>query len=159
MAITEREYDAATARGETTQLAFPSVIDVRYNKRTARLVFTMTTDVHIAVRLADIRGLENVDSADLVDPQISPSGLGVHFPKADVDIYIPSLLEACLGLQRWLAAQRGKAGGSARTPAKADAARANGKRGGRPRIVVPAAGQPPITARSTTTPRPGKKAA
>lgn len=53
----------------------------------------------------------------------------------DVDLSVDSLLQALTGLQthREIASK----GGSARTPAKAAAARANGKKGGRPRKMVP----------------------
>ena len=81
----------------------------------------------------DAQGLENAHPADLSDAQISASGLGVHFPKIDADIYIPALLEGFLGSKRWMAAQMGKVGGKASTEEKASAARENGKRGGRPR--------------------------
>jgi len=65
--------------------------------------------------------------------EISPSGLGIHFPLLDADIYLPALLEGFLGSRRWMAAQMGKAGGKASTKAKAAASRRNGKLGGRPR--------------------------
>ena len=39
---------------------------------------------------------------DLTDAQISPSGLGVHFPKLDADLYIPALLQGFLGSRRFL---------------------------------------------------------
>jgi hypothetical protein len=61
--------------------------------------------------------------------------LGLHFPTLDADLYLPSLLEGFLGSRRWMAAQLGKAGGSVTSSAKTAAARANGKRGGRPRKV------------------------
>ena len=46
-----------------------------------------------------------------------------------------TLLEGVFGSKSWTAAQMGRSGGSARTEAKANAARDNGKRGGRPRKV------------------------
>ncbi|MET0265438.1 MAG: DUF2442 domain-containing protein [Duganella sp.] len=81
------------------------------------------------------RGLENARPADLADAEISPSGLGVHFPRIDADIYLPALLEGFLGSKRWMAAQMGKVGGQAATDAKKAAARENGKLGGRPKKV------------------------
>ena len=38
-----------------------------------------------------------------------------------------------MGSRQWMASRMGKAGGSASTPAKAQASRANGKLGGRPK--------------------------
>jgi hypothetical protein len=65
--------------------------------------------------------------------EITPSGLGIHFPDADADIYLPALLEGMLGSRRWMAARLGRTGGRSRSEAKAAAARANGELGGRPR--------------------------
>ncbi len=74
---------------------------MRYDRRIARLVISLAS------------GLENARPADLVDAEISPSGLGVHFPKLDADIYIPALLEGFLGSKRWMASEMGKVGGKA----------------------------------------------
>jgi hypothetical protein len=76
-----------------------------------------------------------VTPAQLTKIEISPSGLGLYFPAVDADIYLPVLLEGFLGYRRWMAAQLGKAGGSATSRAKTIAVRANGKLGGRPKKV------------------------
>jgi len=48
-------------------------------------------------------------------------------------VFLPAVLEDFLGTKRWMAARNGKAGGKATTEAKAAAARANGRLGGRPK--------------------------
>jgi hypothetical protein len=35
--------------------------------------------------------------------EISPSGLGLHFPAIDADLYLPALLDGFLGSRRWMA--------------------------------------------------------
>jgi hypothetical protein len=57
----------------------------------------------------------------------------MHWPRLDADLYVPGLLSGALGSRAWMAAQLGAEGGRASTPAKAEAARANGAKGGRPR--------------------------
>jgi hypothetical protein len=89
--------------------------------------------LQIAFAPRDAQGLEQASAEDLLDARISPSGLGVHFPRLDADLYVPALLEGFLGSQRWMAAQRGRLGGQSQSEAKARAARANGRLGGRPR--------------------------
>ena len=72
--------------------------------------------------------------------EISATGLGLHWPKLDADLYVPALVKGVLGTKQWMT-QIGAAGGKAVTVAKAAAARANGKLGGRPhktRAVPPA---------------------
>jgi hypothetical protein len=62
--------------------------------------------------------------------------LGLHFPELDADLYVPALLDGLFGSRRWIAAQNGRAGGKVQSEAKAQAARSNGARGGRPRKPV-----------------------
>lgn len=65
--------------------------------------------------------------------EISPGGLGLHFPMLDADLYLPALLEGIFGSRKWMAGMMGRSGGLTKSPAKAAASRENGKIGGRPR--------------------------
>lgn len=85
-----------------------------------------------------VEGLENATRDDLAHVTISPSGYGLHFPTVDADVYLPGLLEGRFGSARFMAAAMGARGGKARTPAKAEASRQNGRLGGRPRKQVTA---------------------
>ena len=71
-------------------------------------------------------------AADLRNIEISAAGLGLHWPKLDADLHVPALVKGVLGAKQWMT-QIGAAGGKAVTVAKAAAACANGKLGGRPR--------------------------
>jgi hypothetical protein len=71
------------------------------------------------------------------DTSVSPSGLGLHFPQLDADLYLPALLQGFLGSRQWMAQAMGKVGGKAVSPEKKQAARANGRLGGRPRKAKP----------------------
>ena len=133
MEISDAVFATATRRGKAIKASFPVVVSARYDKRISRVVISLASGLQIAFAPRDAQGLENAHPADLSDAEISASGLGVHFPKIDADIYIPALLEGFLGSKRWMAAQMGKVGGKASTQAKASASRENGKRGGRPR--------------------------
>jgi hypothetical protein len=59
--------------------------------------------------------------------------LGLHWPKLDTDLYVPALLQGVFGSKQWMAQQLGAQGGRSRTAAKVAAARANGRKGGRPK--------------------------
>jgi hypothetical protein len=52
--------------------------------------------------------LEGAKKADLNDIEVSPSGLGIHFPSLGADIHIPSLLQGHLGSQKWLELRKEK---------------------------------------------------
>ena len=78
------------------------------------------------------QGLAGAKAADLRNIEISAAGLGLHWPKLDADLHVPALVKGVLGTKQWMT-QIGAAGGKSATVAKAAAARANGKLGGRPR--------------------------
>jgi hypothetical protein len=99
MEISEQSFAVANRRGKKVQAAFPAAVAVRYDRRSARLVISLSSGVDVAFTLKLVQGLEAAKPADLTDAQISPSGLGVHFPKLDSDFYIPALLQGFLGSQ------------------------------------------------------------
>jgi hypothetical protein len=127
------EYARAKARGEQRRLRDPYAVAARYDGRQHRIVVELNTGLMVVFPASMVEGLQDARPRDLRDIEITPSGFGLHFPKLDADIYLPGLLAGSLGTRRWMAAQLGKQGGGARTTAKAAAARANGKLGGRPR--------------------------
>jgi len=127
------EYAQAKERGERRRAQEPYAVAVRYDARQQRILVDLNTGLTIVFPPSMIEGLQAARSRDLREIEITPSGFGLHFPRLDADIYLPGLLAGTLGSRRWMAAQLGKRGGGARTAAKAAAARANGKLGGRPR--------------------------
>jgi hypothetical protein len=135
MEITPEDFAAANRRAKVQTSAFPVAVAVRYDRRISRVVITLSSGLELAFSPHDAEGLEQARPADLQDAQISPSGMGVHFPHLDADLYIPALLEGFLGSRRWMAAEMGKRGGKSVSAAKSTAARENGKSGGRPRKI------------------------
>jgi hypothetical protein len=131
MAITEHELKQAGQRMQTLR-QHAHATAARYDRRRARVVVSLNTGVELAFPPALAEGLADASPRDLSRIEITPSGLGLHWPKLDADLYVPGLLAGAFGGKRWLAAQLGAAGGSARSTAKSRAARANGKLGGRP---------------------------
>ncbi len=131
------EIELAEVRGARRREAGPTVVAARYDRHLGRVMVRLSTGLDVAFSPHDAQGLEHAHPGDLEPIEISPSGLGLHFPKLDADLYLPALLEGFLGSRRCMAARLGAQGGSARTPAKASAARANGRLGGRPRKTEP----------------------
>jgi hypothetical protein len=127
------EFTAATRRANERRATEPSATAARYDRRRGRIIVSLSNGVELAFPPAIAQGLEKAKAQDLADIEISPSGFGIHFPKLDTHLYLPALLRGVFGSKSWMASQLGAAGGSARSFAKAAAARANGKRGGRPR--------------------------
>ncbi|GAC1333600.1 MAG: DUF2442 domain-containing protein [Collimonas sp.] len=133
MGITDKAFEAARQQAAATRNAFPAVVAVHYDRRVARIVISLASGLELAFSPRHAQGLEHAHPADLADIEITPSGLGLHFPHLDADVYLPALLEGFLGSKRWMASEIGKIGGKISTEAKARAARENGKLGGRPK--------------------------
>jgi hypothetical protein len=136
MAVSEEAFAKAEQRAEVLQQSGRAVA-VRYDRRSSRIVVTLHTDVQISfpVRLAE--GLAEASPEDLAIVEITPSGLGLHWPRLDADLHVPGLLAGQFGSKSWMAAQLGAAGGRARSSAKATSSRENGRKGGRPRKAMP----------------------
>ena len=132
MEISEQDFTAALARGEQIRQGGYAVA-VDYDARQRRLVVELSNGVTIMVPVHLLEALADAQDSDLAEIEITPAGLGLHWPKLDADVYVPALMQGVFGTKRWMAAQLGASGGKASTPAKASAARANGSKGGRPR--------------------------
>jgi hypothetical protein len=130
------EFTAATRRGTRQRATEPSATTARYDRRRGRIIVSLNNGLELAFPPHIAQGLENAKPHELTEIEISPLGSGIHFPKLDADLFLPALLRGVFGSKSWMAAQLGGVGGMARSPAKANAARANGKRGGRPRKVA-----------------------
>jgi hypothetical protein len=133
MANPKDEFEAANERARHRLSRTPTITAARYDSRTGRLIIDLSSGLSLSFRPQDAQGFEQAKPAQLKKMEISPSGLGLHFPAIDADIYLPGLLEGFLGSRRWMAAQLGKAGGRVTSRAKAAAVRANGRLGGRPK--------------------------
>jgi len=132
MAVTDREFEQAEKRAAALREA-GHAISARYDRRTSRVVVELSTGVQVAFPARLAEGLAGAAPEDLAEIEISPAGLGLHWPKLDADVYVPALLQGVFGSKRWMAAQLGAAGGKVRSSAKAAASRENGRKGGRPR--------------------------
>jgi hypothetical protein len=136
MEISDAAIQQAEQRMRERLSSTPHAVEARYDRRGARIVVRLSSGLELAFppRLAE--GLAGATPADLAIIEITPAGLGLHWPKLDADLYLPSLLEGVFGSPRWMAGLLGKSGGLARSTAKTAAARENGRKGGRPRKLA-----------------------
>lgn len=128
--ISKSRLQRARAMGADIVKRGPVAVAARYRAGMIFVELSSGVEIRFPVRLA--QGLQNVAPKDLAEIQIEAQGLGLHWPRLDVDIYVPSLLQGVLGTRKWMA-DIGRLGGSVTSMAKAKAAAENGKLGGRPR--------------------------
>lgn len=132
MEITEQQMREARERMEEERRGGYAVA-ARYDSPTECIAVELNTGVKVFFPVRLLEGLAGASPEELGDIEISPAGLGLHWPALDADLYVPGLMQGVFGTRKWMAAQLGSAGGKARTSAKATAARENGRKGGRPR--------------------------
>jgi hypothetical protein len=129
---TDVEIDAAIARAKVQEDYRPQVTSARYRATGDAVVLRLATGVEVAIPRSLLQGLQDATPKELGTIEIEGPGTGLHWPALDVDHYVPALLAGVFGTRHWMA-ELGQKGGKARSPAKAAASRANGRRGGRPR--------------------------
>lgn len=126
-------FGMSNRRAKARLRSMPIAVAARYDHRARRIVIRLSSKLEVGFSPEDAEGLEHADPSQLEQIEITPSGLGIHFPKLDADLYLPALLEGFLGSKRWMASRLGAAGGRSRSVAKVSASRRNGRLGGRPR--------------------------
>jgi hypothetical protein len=131
MEVTEQEFEAAEQLMAKRRDAGHAT-SARYDRRASRVVVTLNTGIQLAFPTKLAEGLAGASPENLAEIEITPSGLGLHWPRLDADLYLPALLQGIFGSKSWMARQLGATGGRAKTEAKATAARQNGQKGGRP---------------------------
>lgn len=132
MEVTEGEFEQAE-KGMAVLREAGHAVSARYDRRRSRVIVMLNTGVQLAFPTKLAEGLAGAPPESLAEIEISPAGLGLHWPQLDADVYVPALLQGIFGSKNWMARQLGANGGRSRTDAKVAAARENGLKGGRPR--------------------------
>jgi hypothetical protein len=133
-ALDDAAVAKASARGRRLLARGPLATAARYDA--GRIHVELSNGCAFEFPVEHAQGLAGAKVADLTTIEITAGGLGLYWPRLDADLYVPTLVKGVLGTRQWMA-QIGAVGGQAATNAKAAAARANGKLGGRPRKPGP----------------------
>lgn len=73
--------------------AEPTAVAAYYDAHLDRVVVRLRGGLQVAFPPSAAPGLETATAADLAKIEISPSGLGIHFPRVDADLYVPGLVK------------------------------------------------------------------
>jgi Protein of unknown function (DUF2442)/Domain of unknown function (DUF4160) len=122
----------AEGHGKQSLRSEPRARSARYDRKTGRVLVELTNGCSFAFPARRAEGLQEASDRDLVDIQILGLGYGLHWEKLDVDLSVPGLLAGLFGTKAYMDRMRAARAGAATSPAKAAAARKNGKKGGRP---------------------------
>lgn len=127
------EIDRAIARGRQRSLTEPRATRARYDRRTGRVLVELTNGCSFVFPARSLQGLAGASDAELARIEIMGIGYGLHWPALDANFTVPGLLMGVFGTRAWMASELARRAGQATSKAKAAAARANGRKGGRPR--------------------------
>ena len=140
--MTELEKDAWLAKqldlanqlmNQTNQGHGVHAVSARFDLKTQLMVIDMSNGASFSFPPSLAQGLETGSSTQWANVVVSPMGTGLHWPDLDADLSVQGLLEGVFGNRAWKHAHAARAG-SVKSEAKALAARANGAKGGRPRL-------------------------
>jgi len=134
MDLTDEEFAQAEARGAALREKGHATA-ARYDHKANRLIVSLHNGVELTVPVHLIQDLADAAPGQLSTIEITPSGLGLHWPDIDADVYVPGILAGTFGTKAWMASVMGEKGGRVRSEAKAEAARENGRKGGRPKKI------------------------
>ncbi|NDW02910.1 DUF2442 domain-containing protein [Jiella pacifica] len=129
--LTDEAIDLAIERGGQLEASFPTPSSARYDAASGRIVVEFTNGSAFMVPARALQDLENASNEDLAAVEIE-NGYALRWDRLDVDFTIPGLMAGMFGTARFMAS----AAGRARSTAKAEAARKNGRKGGQPRKVI-----------------------
>lgn len=152
--VTDAELDAAAERGRIAEETEPRAKSARYDRKSGRVVVELRNDCTFAFPARLAQGLEHATERDLAQVQVIMGGYGLHWEALNEDHAIPALLAGIFGSRKYMAQLAGRA----TSPAKAAAARSNGKKGGRPRKAAAASVTPQPAATASPRSSAGGKA-
>lgn len=151
MAESDTKLGAAEERGrkffETAVLA----ASARYDGRSKRIVIELTNGSTFAVPASLIEGLAEATEAERRDIEVWGDGYAIRWDKLDLDFTVPGLVSGIFGTRKYMAQLAGRS----TSEAKAAAARANGKKGGRPRKAAATSAKPAPAV--SASPRPSAR--
>ena len=126
----------AERRGTELLLTEPRAKSARFDVSTGRIIVDLVNGCSFAFPPELAQGLQDATAEQLAEVEVLGRGIGLHWESLDADLSVPGLLTGLFGTKAFMDKQRAARAGAATSPAKAVAARLNGRKGGRPPKVT-----------------------
>ena len=132
--LTDAAFRRAEDRGRKMLKTEPRAASARYDQRTGRVEIELINGCTYLFPVNLIEDLHDAAPRDLSVIEVDGHGFNLNWPRLGVDLYVPALVAGVFGTRNWMTKALARQAGSSTSPAKAAAARANGTKGGRPRM-------------------------
>jgi hypothetical protein len=153
--ITDAEYAAALTIGRTDAETEIRARRVQYVPERDAIEIVTNRNFGFSIPRVSVHALDDVPTEELAKLELWPDGSVIELGNRDIHISVHGLLTALLPEMlpaRAVASAFASRGGQSTSDAKRRSARANGRKGGRPRKHTEADGAPPeLTAARTTS--------
>jgi len=137
----DRPFEAAVDRGRISDATAQRAVSARYDRDTGRVVLELRNGCTFGFPAEYGQGLSGANPDQLAAVEVWGNGSALHWEELDADLSVNALVAGVFGSESWMEdltragmREAGRKGGSARGGAKAQAARLNGSKGGRPRV-------------------------
>jgi hypothetical protein len=125
----EAEIDVIRERLRREHPGEPRVTGAHYDQATSRVLVELSNGCLFGFPVWMVPGTSRATPDELERIELEPFGEALIWSDINADVHVTGLMLSVLNVKTWAA----KYLGSATSPAKAEAARENGKKGGRPR--------------------------
>ena len=132
---TNKQIRDATKAGKKYYKHAVTATGIKYAPSLDVLALTLSNGTRLALPREQLQGLQGATRKQIANVELVGGGTGLHWPDLDTDLWVEGLLNGVYGTKHWMS-NLGRKGGSARSKSKAEAARRNGLKGGRPKAVV-----------------------
>jgi Protein of unknown function (DUF2442) len=137
--ISKEELEAQFAQAKAASLEAdavePRAKSVSFDQCSGLIVIALKNGAFFSFPPDLVQGLRGASAEDLSDIWLDTPGSSVHWDRLDADFSIAGLVAGLFGTKAWMA-ELGRKGGQVKSQAKAESARINGKKGGRPKKAV-----------------------
>jgi hypothetical protein len=127
------QIDRARERGNANEETEPRAKSARFDQGSGLIVVELTNGVTFSFPPRLLQGLDRASAAELLAVRVLPTGNALSWDKLDAQFNLSRLVAGVFGNKPWMS-HLGRLGGRSRSEVKAAAARANGRKGGRPAI-------------------------
>src|SRR5690349_19331756 len=97
MSLIDATVRRASKRMQARLEGQPHAVSAYFDRRGRRIIVGLSNGLELGVPVHLAQGLARASAADLSVIEISPTGLGLHWPRLDADIYLPALMQGIFG--------------------------------------------------------------